>query len=102
MDLVVQTAPYMFGFLATIGFAPKVHEYAASVKAPVLGSKRSPEKAVVEAIPAANLAAYQPHIVTTMSAELDEATILRIANQAAVAALDRVGFNWSPEKPAAG
>jgi hypothetical protein len=54
------------------------------------------------AIPAANLAAYQPHIVTTMSAELDEATILRIANQAAVAALDRVGFNWSPEKPAAG
>ncbi len=102
MDLIVQTAPYIFGFLATIGIAPQIHEYAASVKAPVLGSKRSPERAVVEAIPAASLASYQPPIVTTVSAELDEATILRIANQAATAALDRVGFNWSPEKPAAG
>lgn len=98
MDLIVQTSPYIFGFLATLGIAPKIHEYAASVKAPILGSKRSPEPPVLEA----SLAAYQPRIVTTMSAELDEATVLRIANQAAVAALDRVGFNWSPEKPADG
>ncbi len=80
------------------------HEQAAKVPGGggYIGYKRTDPRPVLEAIPAASLAAYQPHIVTTMSAELDEATILRIANQAAVAALDRVGFNWSPEKPADG
>ena len=46
MDLVVQTSPYLFGFLATLGIAPAVHEYAAKLGTPVLGTKRSPQGAV--------------------------------------------------------
>ena len=92
MDLVVQTAPYMFGFLATLGIAPAVHEYAAKVKAPVLGSKRSPEPATLEAIPGEILTTIQP-----IQTPMDEAAVLRLANQAAVIALERVGFNWKPK-----
>lgn len=92
MDLIVQTSPYIFGFLATLGIAPKVHEYAASVKAPILGSKRSPEPATLEAIPGEVLATIQP-----IQTPMDEAAVLRLANQAAVIALERVGFNWKPK-----
>lgn len=104
MDLVVQTAPYMFGFLATLGIAPKVHEYAASVKAPILGSKRSPElaTATIQAIPG--------DVLTTLhSVEFDEDALAdRIAQSAAKRFGDYLsasGFDWSPSEdktPAAG
>ena len=91
MDLVVQSAPYLFGFLATLGIAPAVHEYAASVKAPILGSKRSPELAVVEAIPAASLSALQP-----VAQPIDEAAIRRLVEERVSAALAKSGFDWTP------
>lgn len=94
MDLVVQTAPYMFGFLATIGFAPKVHEYAASVRAPILGSKRSPELATIEAIePYTVTTSYQP-IAPTVGVSQDD--LARIVDERLTAALNKVGFGWTP------
>lgn len=95
MDLVVQTAPYMFGFLATIGFAPKVHEYAASVKAPILGSKRSPELATIEAIePYTVTTSYQP-IPATVGVSQDD--LVRLLDERLTVALNKVsGFDWTP------
>ncbi len=97
MDLVVQSAPYMIGFLATLGLAPAVHEYAASVKAPVLGYKRTPVAlGVVTAIPASDLAEVQTETVGAGQIE-------QLVADAVRKALDATGFNWtSPTDSAAG
>lgn len=94
MDLVVQTAPYIFGFLATLGIAPKVHEYAASVKAPILGSKRSPELATVEAISSPQSA----RIVTTIEPLELTPEQAALIDQRMAAYFEKSGLGWTPVK----
>lgn len=76
MDLVVQTSPYIFGFLATLGIAPAVHEYAAKIGTPVMGSKRSPA-GVIQASQLAELKVIdeddKPLTIRDLKAYLDAA-----------------------------
>ena len=100
MDLIVQTTPYIFGFLATIGLAPAVHEYAASVKAPVIGSKRSPERAEVEAISASTVTTLDA-VDLDLSQQID-ARLLAYFQRAGLVETDPA-FNWKPtDKPPVG
>jgi len=99
MDLVVQTAPYMFGFLATLGIAPAVHEYAAKVKAPVLGSKRSPELATVEAVSVSYpyTISSEPINRNPSFSGVTEEQARRIAQGIVAAAMHETGFSWQPK-----
>lgn len=79
MDLVVQTSPYIFGFLATLGIAPAVHEYAAKIGTPVMGSKRSPA-GVIQASQLAELRVIddddKPLTIRDLKAYLDAAEVV--------------------------
>lgn len=106
MDLIVQTSPYIFGFLATLGIAPAVHEYAAKVKAPVLGSKRSPELATVEAIsaPYSYTVSSEPINLNPYVGGVSQDDLVRVIDERLITALNRAGFGWTPkdDQPAAG
>jgi len=96
-DWIIASLPYILGLLATLGLAPALHEQMARSGVSIMGSKRSPELAVVEAINGGLMT--QSIAYPSLKAEIDEGHIESIVDRRIKQALDKAGvneFNWTP------